>query len=286
MIKKYNLKNDLIFKTFFSKKGNEQFLIDFLESLLHIPIETIEIREEVNLERLAQDEKGGSLDLQAKLNNGIIINIEMQMHNEYNMRERTSVYGAKVLARETKRGTKYKQIEKIIMINILNYNLLEFDEYVSSTVTVLERHRECEVIDGIKYFFIELPKFRKENPDMNDKLNQWLALIDDTDRGKIEMAMEKNETIKKAAEEVEVLTGDEEIQRLAELRERWEMDRLDAISKAAEEAAEEAAKQATKETAKHEKNRIAKNMLNEKMPVELIVKVTGLTKEEVENIAK
>ena len=28
--KKYNLKNDVIFQTFFSRKGNEEFLIDFL----------------------------------------------------------------------------------------------------------------------------------------------------------------------------------------------------------------------------------------------------------------
>ena len=39
--KKYNLKNDIIFKTFFSRKGNEKFLIDFLEALLKIKIEEI-----------------------------------------------------------------------------------------------------------------------------------------------------------------------------------------------------------------------------------------------------
>lgn len=48
--KRYNLKNDIIFKTFFSRKGNEIFLIDFLNALLKIEIEKITIREEVNLE--------------------------------------------------------------------------------------------------------------------------------------------------------------------------------------------------------------------------------------------
>ena len=48
--KKYNLKNDIIFKTFFSRKGNEIFLIDFLEALLKIKIEEIQVKEEVNLE--------------------------------------------------------------------------------------------------------------------------------------------------------------------------------------------------------------------------------------------
>ena len=36
--KTYNLKNDVIFQTFFARKGNEEFLIDFLQSILKIEI--------------------------------------------------------------------------------------------------------------------------------------------------------------------------------------------------------------------------------------------------------
>ena len=42
--KVYNLKNDIIFKVFFSRKGNEEFLIEFLKALLKIEIKTIKIR--------------------------------------------------------------------------------------------------------------------------------------------------------------------------------------------------------------------------------------------------
>lgn len=38
------------------------------------------------------------------------------------------------------------------------------------------------------------------------------------------MAEEKNQTLKQARLEMNYLTGDEEIRRLAELREKWEMD--------------------------------------------------------------
>ncbi len=62
-----NLKNDIIFKAFFSRKGNEKFLIEFLEALLKIKIKKIAIKEEVNLEKLFAEEKGGRLDLNGKL---------------------------------------------------------------------------------------------------------------------------------------------------------------------------------------------------------------------------
>ena len=77
------------------------------------------------------------------------------------------------------------------------------------------------------------------NPDMEDKLNQWLALIDNEDRGMIKMAEEKNKTIKEAKREVEYLTGDEEIKRLAELREKWEMDRISEVNEAKRQAIKE-----------------------------------------------
>ena len=270
--RKLNLKNDVIFKTFFAKKGNEEFLIDFLNALLKIEIKKIRIREEVNLERLAEDEKGGRLDLQAELNNGLIINIEMQIKDEKNIEKRTMVYAAKTISRETKKGTKYEEVKQVIMINILDYEFLGFDEYISETVTVLDKHREYEIMKDIKWYFIELPKFRRANPDMNEKLNQWLAFIDDYDRGLIKMAEKKNKTLEKARVEMNYLTGDEEVKRLAELREKWEMDYNSGISYAIK---------------KGEKNRTietAKKMKQENLPLELIIKITELTKEEIEKI--
>jgi len=40
------------------------------------------------------------------------------------------------------------------------------------------------------------------------------------------MAENKNKTLKEARKEMEYLTGDEEIKRLVELRERWDFDRM------------------------------------------------------------
>ena len=55
---KLNLKNDIIFKAFFARKGNEEFLVDFLNALLKIDIQKIVIKEEVSLQQLSSQEKG------------------------------------------------------------------------------------------------------------------------------------------------------------------------------------------------------------------------------------
>ena len=279
-----NLKDDIIFKAFFSRKGNEGYLIDFLKGLLKIDIEKIEIKEEVNLEQLKPEEKGGRLDLQATLNDGVIVNIELQMENEHNIEKRTAYYSSKVLARETKRGTDYKDIDQVIMINILNYELLGFDEYISKTVIVLDEHRDFEVIKNLQWYFIELPKYRKAHPDMDEKINQWLAIMDDTDRRRIEMAEKKNPTLKKAREEITYLTGDAAVQRLQDLREKWEMDSISRLNYATEQGKKEGIKEGKKEGEKQKQKEIAKKLKEMNMKIEDIENATGLTKEEIEKL--
>ena len=99
------------------------------------------------------------------------------------------------------------------------------------------------------------------------------------------MAEEKNKVIKEAKKEVEYLTGDEEVKRLAELREKWEMDRNSEIGQAKKEGIEEGKAKGKAEGKAEgkieEKLEIAKNILSKKFKEEDIIAVTGLTKEEV-----
>ena len=229
------LKNDILFKTFFSRKGNEKFLQEFLSALLKVNITKIEIQRDASLERLAVDEKLGVLDIRAVVENKTIVSIEMQVKDEKNIIKRSGFYGSKEMSAQVKKKEKYKEIKNVIMVNILGFNLTKYEEYISWGIAVLEKHREYELNTGIKYCYIELPKFRKSKPDMNLKINQWLAFIDYQNRGWVEMSKEKNETIKEAAEEFEYLTGEEEVKRIAFLHEKWERDYLSAIDDAKEE---------------------------------------------------
>ena len=307
--KKFNLKNDIIFKAFFARKGNEEFLIDFLNALLGIKILKIEIKEEVNLEKLAVTEKGGRLDIQAKLNDDMIANIELQMQDRGNMQIRTSYYAAKIMAREMRIGVPYEEMEKIILINILGYDMFPElkEDYIHKTAIVLDRHRDYTVMDNIEWWFIELSKFRKIRPDMNEKINQWLAFIDDEDKEMISMAEEKNKTLKKAREEMEYLTGDEEVKRLAELREKWDMEYELSMKYARKQGAEDGLRLGKKERIRARQKRAdqskvrksgleqgkkqanretAKKLLKIEMPIEQISEITGLSKEEIEEIEK
>lgn len=71
-------------------------------------------------------------------------------------------------------------------------------EYVTKTVRVADKHREHEINNDVTYYYIELEKFRNQNPDMTIPINQWLAFIDMEKGELLEMAEKENNLIKKA----------------------------------------------------------------------------------------
>lgn len=163
------------------------------------------------------------------------------------------------------------------MIEILNYALFpEYEEYVLTTAMVLEKYRNYKLPSNTEYSFIELNKFRKQNVDMDNKLNQWLAFINATDERRMNMAITRNKVIGKAKVEYEYLTGEEAQRRLIELEEMWSMDRASEIG--------DAEIRGEKRGEKKRNIAIAKNMLKAKMQIDIIAKITGLSKEEIKKL--
>jgi len=127
----------------------------------------------------------------------------------------------------------------------------------------------------LEMHFIELQKFRKKDPDMSNKLEQWLCLICN-EEDKIKMAESKNEEIEKAKKELEKLAMNPEDRELYELRLKAIRDEMNIrysgyIDGMAEGKAEE-------------KTQIARNLLKENVNIEFISKVTGLSLKEIEKL--
>lgn len=275
----YTLKNDILFKALFGKEGNEKYLKSFLEALFGLAIYEIEIITEYTLEQLTKEEKGGRLDVLARINHSIYVNIELQIRDEKNIEERTLYYASRLLTEKSQKGEKYEELDNVIMVNILDYELLGFNEFVSDTVTVINKHREYETIKNQKFYYIELPKFRKSNIDINDPLNQWLALIDNNEE-MIKMAMVKNKTIKEAKEELDKLTADPKMRGIIKLRDKWERDYYNDIACAKDEGIEQGIERGGNDA----REEIAKALLKTNLSIDDISKSTKLSKDAIEKI--
>lgn len=70
------LNNDYVFKRVFTYEGNEDLLRDFLEAILNIRIQKIEVQNP-ELPKNYKEEKRGTLDIKVQLNKNTIIDVEM-----------------------------------------------------------------------------------------------------------------------------------------------------------------------------------------------------------------
>ena len=82
-------KIDFVFKQIFGSKQHPKVLISFLNATLKptLPITQVEIQN-TDLEKLYIEDKFSRLDVKAITSNHEVINVEIQLKNEYNMQQR------------------------------------------------------------------------------------------------------------------------------------------------------------------------------------------------------
>ena len=309
-----NLKNDIVFKAFFTKKGNERYLKSFLESLLEESIDEIEVVGEASLKQLTIANKMGRLDIKATINKTKIVNIEIQLCDNKDTKQRTELYGSRLISEQVGRGDGYQELKPVILINILNYNVLKVPEYATKSVTVAHKHRDYVITEDITYWFIELPKFRKSKPRLANALEGWLALIDDKDGRLSKMAEEKHEIIKEAKEEVEEILSEAVIKEINEFKQTaiWEENSRrhyieevalkkgliegrkkglekgmkEGLKKGKEEGMKQGIEKGTEKGIKEKTKKVVMNMLQKGMNIEDIVELVEITREEIEEVKK
>ena len=212
------LTDDYIFKRVFAYKGNESVLKDFLEALLKIEIKGIKI---TNPEIIPYEkgEKRGLLDIKAEINDGTMIDVEMQMKNERNTEERATEYMGKMISEQLQVGEDYQNLKKSIVIFITNYNFLKRNSYHSVGKMKFDKTIEDEYVNMgydeedelaskyIEVHYIELPKFKKKELSKFTKLDQWMCIFTQNKEG-IMLAEKENKEIERAINTLDFLSKD------------------------------------------------------------------------------
>ena len=276
------LTDDYIFKRVFAYKGNESVLKDFLEALLKIEIKGIKI---TNPEIIPYEkgEKRGLLDIKAEINDGTMLDVEMQMKNERNTEERATEYMGKMISEQLQVGEDYQNLKKSIVIFITNYNFLKRNSYHSVGRMKFDKTIEDEYVNMgyeiedevaskyIEVHYIELLKFKKKELSKFTKLDQWMCIFTQNREG-IMLAEKENKEIKRAINTLDFLSKDPKERERHNSIIMAEYNRLVSEHNFFEDGKKEG------------KIEIAKKMLKEKVPIEMIEKFTELSKEEIEKI--
>lgn len=281
-------KIDVVFHALF-RKGNEEITKAIIKATTKEKIEKINLDNDRHEIGRYPEEKLGILDLKATLDNGTICNIEIQLADNKDTVERFLFYWSRIYGGQLVKGDDYGKLNKVIGIIIIDYELEKTKEIKELStkwkITEVLTGKKLELTDMLELYIIEIPKAKeilKKEP--TNELAQWVMFLNNPNESEVSKIMKENKEIKEAMNELEKISQDKELRRIAELREKAIRDEQNGLRHAKEEGIREGIEQGMQKGIEQQKNEIAKEMKKQKYTNEEIQKITKLTIEQIEKL--
>lgn len=231
-----NPKIDFVFKKIFGSEEHPGVLIAFLNAVLKtkVPIVDVEIKN-TDIEKAHIEDKFSRLDVKAKTSNKEIINIEIQLKNEYNMIQRSLYYWSKLYEEQLGDGDRYDKLCRTVCINILDFKYLKNDRFHNG-YRLKEIETNEELTDIQEIHFIEIPKLKKLNSEEEvvDMLEAWIEFLRDPESEVVRKLEMTNKEIREAKDTLYKLSRNEKERELYFLREKSIKDEISALANAEE----------------------------------------------------
>ena len=284
-------KMDFVFKNIFGSEKHPNILISFLNATLKPKdlITEVEIKN-TDLNKGYIEDKFSRLDVKATTSNNEIINIEIQLKNEYNMIKRSVYYWSKLYSEQLNEGEDYSVLKRTICINILNFKYLKTRKFHSG-YRLKEMYSNEELTNVAKIHFIEIPKL-EEGSDEKDMLVAWIEFLKNPESEKVRSLEMSVEEIREAKDELIKMSNDDTQRELYEMRAKTLRDKISALNEAErkglkkgrEEGRKEGIEEGKREGEKNKAIEIAKSLITIGLDKEAISKSTGLDLCEIEKL--
>lgn len=127
--------------------------------------------------------------------------------------------------------------------------------------------------EDLELHIIEIPKaLRMLEKEPRNTIAQWMLFLSNPNDMEVFNIMKENENIKNAMEKLEEVSQDEKLRRIAELKEKARRDEISGLN------------WARREGIKENRLEVAKKMKEKNMDIDMILEITGLTKQEIEKL--
>jgi predicted transposase/invertase (TIGR01784 family) len=265
-------KVDVVFKQIFGAEKNKAILISFLNAVLDWTGEREIVAVEILNPYLEQEninDSYGILDIKVQLDNGELVDVEMQIGDRADMERRSTFYICRMFGDQKIIKGKYKDLKRAIAINILDFVRIKDSQRYHTRFRLLELEESIELTDAIEIHFIELPKLKEEMANYGSPLDRWAMFLKGWDDMKLmERLSEEDPAIAKAKKALEEMAADPRAKEIYEQRLKAIMDKNSDLYEAKLEA----------------KLEDARNALLEGIAPPIVAKITGLPLETVQKL--
>ena len=179
MAKFINPFTDVGFKRIFGQEINKDLLIDFLNALLDGERRVKDIKF-LNKELLPIFENDRSLiyDIYCTDENDEQFIVEMQNKEHVNFRERAVYYLSQAISRQGEKGVNWKfDLKAVYGVFFLNFRMTDLPHKLRTDIVLADRDTHEQFSDKMRYIFIELPMFAKEEDECETDFERWIYVL-------------------------------------------------------------------------------------------------------------
>ena len=289
---------DVMFKYLFGTERNKRFLVDFLESFYNLKpnsLKNLNIINSVVLDKENVLQRKYELDVKIELNDGKLINLEMQ--NTYNLKaeKRLFTYLTGLFYTKLKRSNDVNKLRKVTAITLTrNLTIHKNNKTIQKFHMTNDNYFKDKLLsDLFETVLVDIEHFCEYSRNRNSRFINWLKFI----RAKSLKELKKIATLDPilmdaykecvkfmSTEYVQDLELQEKFRRMEELEEKEERERKLKIAK--KRALRQGLQQGLEQGKNKKMYEIAINFLKTDSPLETISSCTGVSLEELKNLKK
>jgi len=268
---------DFGFKKIFGEEANKPLLIDFLNALLQNEDKIVDLAFKNN-EQLGQTEidRKAIYDIYCENEKGEKFIVELQKAKQNYFKERTIYYSTFPIREQAEKGEWNYNLKAVYCIGILDFT---FDDYEteperSEVVHTIKLKNQNDKIfyEKLTFIYLEMPNFKQLESELATRLDKWLYFIKHLEDFQTIPSIFSDEVFSQAFEKAELAKFGQTELASYENSLKIYRDLKGVIDTAFDEGKLEG------------KLEVAKSAKQIGLKVEDIIKLTGLTKEDIEKL--
>ena len=272
---------DFGFKKIFGEEASKPLLLDFLNALLPEKDKIVSLTFKNNAQ-LGQSEfdRKAIYDIYCENEKGEKFIVELQKAKQNYFKERTIYYSTFPIQEQAEKGEWNYNLKAVYCIGILDFT---FDDYESEPeksevihTIKLKNQKGKTFYEKLTYIYLEMPNFKKIESNLITRIEKWLFFIKHLEDFQTIPTIFNDEIFSKAFEKAEIAKYGKNELDIYENSLKIYRDLKGVIDTAYDEGKIEGINDSKLE--------IAKNAKKLGFKTEDIIKLTGLTKEEIDNL--
>lgn len=280
---------DYGFKRLFGEEPNKDLLLDFLNELLKDyegNITEISYLPNENLPISVGDRKA-IFDIYCVNEKGEQFIVEMQKAEQKFFKDRTVFYSTFPIQEQARNKGKLWdfKLKTVYTIGILDFVFEESDpNKFRHDVKLTEQETKTVFYDKLSYIYLEMPKFTKTEKELTSRFDKWMFVLKNLPKLERIPPQLKEKIFLKLFETAEIARlKPDEYKRYEESINAYR-DIINIKNRSFEKGKKKGKKKGLKKGRKKEKIAIAKKAKEQGLPIDVIMQLTGLSRNEIERI--